>query len=124
MRYATNSAPISNTASIVGLSLSFSGKWFCMLVSRNSLAKLFIREFYGPNIDSDQLMLQIHLTCYQVPRGKQAKGIQRMLRPPSNIRVWPVTNAVDADASSLMNDAVSFIVVIRFSGVPSITWAI
>jgi hypothetical protein len=46
-----------------------------------------------------------------------------MLRPPSNIMVWPVTNDVDFEARSLMNNTVSFIVVIRFSGVLSIVCA-
>ncbi|MCZ6724506.1 MAG: hypothetical protein O6938_11315 [Gammaproteobacteria bacterium] len=47
---------------------------------------------------------------------------QRMFRPPSNIMVWPVTNEVDSDARSLMNDATSLFVVMRFNDVPSIVW--
>ncbi|MCZ6471482.1 MAG: hypothetical protein O6649_09050 [Gammaproteobacteria bacterium] len=45
-----------------------------------------------------------------------------MFRPPSNIMVWPVTNEVNSDARSLMNDATSLFVVMRFNDVPSIAW--
>jgi hypothetical protein len=59
MQKAANSTPISQTASIFGLSFNVSGKWSCMLVSCNSLANLFIGDIYGPNIDPDQLTAQI-----------------------------------------------------------------